>query len=159
MMINKNAITLILCAVGMLFSLTLMMKAHADPINPILKAEINQDRPAEAIAKPIVNDVKQVRNYPMQPPLIPHNIRDYPINTNVNKCMACHNRTRTEESQAPMISVTHYMDRDGNFLAEMSPRRYFCNQCHVPQTDAKPVVENTFVDMEAMVKIAELIKE
>ena len=26
----------------------------------------------------------------------------------------------------------------------MSPRRYFCNQCHVPQSDAKPLVGNTF---------------
>ena len=37
----------------------------------------------------------------------------------------------TEESQAPMVSVTHYMDRDGNFLADISARRYFCEQCHV----------------------------
>jgi cytochrome c-type protein NapB len=38
------------------------------------------------------------------------------------------------------VSVSHYMDRDGNFLAEISPRRYFCEQCHVPQVDAKPLV-------------------
>ena len=40
------------------------------------------------------------------------------------------------------MSVSHYMDRDGNFLAEISPRRYFCEQCHVVQFDAKPLVEN-----------------
>ncbi|MCU4676705.1 nitrate reductase cytochrome c-type subunit [Catenovulum sp. 2E275] len=122
--------------------------AGAEPINPILQAEIDQPVSAPPIAKPINNDLKQARNYPMQPPLIPHNIRGYEINLNVNKCMACHSRTRTEDSQAPMISVTHFMDRDSNFLAEISPRRYFCNQCHVPQTDAKDVVENNFVDME-----------
>lgn len=135
------------------------VQINADPINPILKAEIDQEVSAPDIARPINNDIKQVRNYPMQPPLIPHNIRGYEINLNVNKCMACHNRTRTEESQAPMISVTHYMDRDGNFLAEISPRRYFCNQCHVPQTDAKPLVKNEFVDMEKMVIKAEKEKE
>ncbi len=126
--------------------------AVAEPINPILKAEIDQEVSSPPIAKPVNNDVKQARNYPMQPPLIPHNIRGYEINLNVNKCMACHSRNRTEESQAPMISVTHFMDRDGNFLAEISPRRYFCNQCHVPQTDAKAVVENEFVDMKQLIK-------
>ncbi len=110
-----------------------------------------QDKPAE-IANVINKDIKQARNYPMQPPVIPHKIRNYEINLNTNKCMSCHNRTRTEESQAPMVSVTHYMDRDGNFLAEISPRRYFCNQCHAPQTDAKPLVENEFVDMHSLMK-------
>ncbi|GLX79647.1 periplasmic nitrate reductase, electron transfer subunit [Thalassotalea insulae] len=110
-----------------------------------------QDKPA-TIARVINKDVKQARNYPMQPPVIPHKIRNYEINLNSNKCMSCHNRTRTEESQAPMVSVTHYMDRDGNFLAEISPRRYFCNQCHAPQTDAKTLVENDFVDMHSLMK-------
>ncbi|BAN97353.1 hypothetical protein E05_25870 [Plautia stali symbiont] len=32
----------------------------------------------------------------------------------------------------------------GVMSSTVSPRRYFCLQCHVPQTDAKPVVENTF---------------
>ena len=45
-----------------------------------------------------------------------------------------------------MISVTHFMDRDGQMLADVTPRRYFCNACHVSQTDAKPLVANTFRD-------------
>ena len=36
-------------------------------------------------------------------------------------------------------------------LADVSPRRYFCTQCHVEQTDAQPLVENTFVDMDELV--------
>jgi cytochrome c-type protein NapB len=51
-----------------------------------------------------------------------------------------------------MVSVTHYMDRDGNFLADVSPRRYFCNQCHVPQTTAKPLIKNTFEDVSASLR-------
>ena len=47
------------------------------------------------------------------------------------------------ESQAPMVSITHFMDRDGQFLASVSPRRYFCTQCHVPQHDVKPPVATT----------------
>ena len=30
------------------------------------------------------------------------------------------------KSQAPMVSITHFMDRDGQFLASVSPRRFFC---------------------------------
>ena len=84
----------------------------------------------------------------MQPPLIPHDTRGYEVNLQVNKCMSCHARRRAEESQALMISVTHYMDCDGNFLAEVSPRRYFCNQCHVTQTNTREVVKSDFKDMD-----------
>ena len=51
-----------------------------------------------------------------------------------------------------MISVTHFMDRDGNFLAEISPRRYFCNQCHVNQTETRDVLENEFKDMDELLE-------
>ena len=107
-------------------------------------------REPNAIPKVINKDIKQGRNYPMQPPVIPHTIRGYDVNKTNNKCMSCHSRHRTEKSQAPMVSVTHYMDRDGNFLAEMSPRRYFCLQCHVPQANAKPLVENIFRPVDSL---------
>lgn len=97
-------------------------------------------------------DQKRVRNYPEQPPTIPHHIRGYEISTNANKCLSCHSRTRTGESQAPMVSVTHFMDRDFQVLATVSPRRYFCNQCHVIQENSKPLVENTFTDVEDVLK-------
>jgi cytochrome c-type protein NapB len=89
----------------------------------------------------------------MQPPTIPHKIDSYRIDLNSNKCLSCHSRRRVEESQAVMISVTHYMDRDGNFLAEVSPRRYFCEQCHVIQTDAVPLVDNTFQDVDELLSL------
>lgn len=107
-----------------------------------------------SIPKTINSDIKRQRSYPMQPPIIPHDTRGYEINLKVNKCMTCHSRTKTEASQAPMVSVTHFMDRDGNFLAEISPRRYFCNQCHVTQQDVKEQVENDFVDMHQLIKQA-----
>lgn len=114
--------------------------------------EIDTQKEPNRIPKVSNNDIKQSRNYPMQPPIIPHTTRNYEVNTMNNKCMSCHSRQQTEQSQAPMVSVTHYMDRDGNFLAEVSPRRYFCNQCHVTQTDAKPLIENTFTDMHSLMK-------
>ncbi len=103
---------------------------------------------------PIVNpdnsDIRRTRNYAMQPPVIPHKIENYQTDKNANRCMMCHARTRTQESQAPMISVTHFQNRDGNFLAELSPRRYFCLQCHVPQANLNPLVENRFKDVDTM---------
>ena len=110
----------------------------------------------EAQPAPMANvenkDLRRKRAYPMQPPTIPHKIDNYQVDLNTNKCMSCHSRHRVEESQAPMVSVTHYMDREGNFLAELSPRRYFCEQCHVVQTDAKLLMENEFRDVDEMIR-------
>ena len=103
---------------------------------------------APPIPKVVAEDTKRLRNYPEQPPTIPHSIRDYQVDLNVNKCLACHARRRTVESEAPMVSITHFMDRDGQFLATVSPRRYFCNQCHVVENRVKPLVENDFVDVD-----------
>ena len=113
---------------------------------------IDEQATTAAMPKVVDTDIRAQRNYPMQPPTIPHDIRGYELNLRANKCMTCHARVRTEESKAPMISVTHYMDREGNFLAEVSPRRYFCTQCHVNQTTARPLVENTFEDMDELLK-------
>lgn len=112
--------------------------------------------PEEGTPPPLVNsdnsDVRRTRNYAQQPPVIPHKIESYQVDKNANRCLMCHGRTRTQESQAPMVSITHYMDRSGNALAEISPRRYFCVQCHVPQVPMNPLVENRFTDVEAMLR-------
>ena len=47
-----------------------------------------------------------------------------------------------------MVSITHFMDREGQFRAAVTPRRYFCTQCHVSQQEVDPLVENTFVDVD-----------
>lgn len=84
------------------------------------------------------------RDFVQQPPLIPHTIKGYTVTKNFNKCLDCHAWARAKESGATKISVTHFKDREGQELSSVSPRRYFCNQCHVPQSDAKPLVGNTF---------------
>ena len=84
------------------------------------------------------------RDFVQQPPLIPHTISGYAITRNFNKCMDCHAYSRARDSGATKVSVTHFRTREGEELDNISPRRYFCTQCHVPQTDAKPLVENTF---------------
>lgn len=98
----------------------------------------------------IVDDVRRMRAYPDQPPVIPHSIEGYQLSVNTNRCLSCHKREFTEGSGAPMISVTHYITRDGQMLADVSPRRYFCTACHVPQATNQPLVGNTFKDMSEM---------
>ena len=128
-------------------------QVSAQPIATLRgQVPLNQEGEAPPMVNVNVREQRIERNYPMQPPVIPHNVRGYQVDLYANKCLSCHNRTKIEESQAPMISVTHFMDRDGNFLAEVSPRRYFCNQCHVAQTDIKVPVDNQFVDMDSLLQ-------
>ena len=84
------------------------------------------------------------RDFVQQPPLVPHTVAGYQITKNYNKCMDCHAWQKTKVSGATKVSVTHFRTREGQELDNISPRRYFCTQCHVPQTDAKPLIENTF---------------
>ena len=125
--------------------------AQGDDFFTLRKGPLDVEPEPPLMANEMNTDVRQARNYPEQPPLIPHKIEGYQVDLNTNKCLSCHSRHRVEESQAPMVSVTHYMDRDMQVLAEVSPRRYFCNQCHVPQTDARPLVDNTFEDVTEII--------
>jgi nitrate reductase (cytochrome), electron transfer subunit len=111
---------------------------------------LDQEGPAPPLTPQRNTALREARNYPEQPPVIPHSIEGYEITARANKCLSCHARTRTGESQAPMISITHFADREGEFLASVSPRRYFCTACHVPQHDVKPPVGNDFVDIDTL---------
>ncbi|MCK9283470.1 MAG: nitrate reductase cytochrome c-type subunit [Rhodocyclaceae bacterium] len=90
------------------------------------------------------------RDFVQQPPLIPHSVKGYAITKNFNKCMDCHSWTRYKETGATKVSITHFKTRDGQELDSISPRRYFCSQCHIPQSDAKPLVNNTFRRAEGL---------
>ena len=123
-----------------------------DNLATLRDGAIAGEQDAPRFAKVENKDLKRKRAYPMQPPTIPHKIDGYQVDLNVNRCLACHSRRVTEVTQAPMVSVTHYMDREGNFLADVSPRRYFCQQCHVTQTDARALLANDFVDIDELLK-------
>ena len=122
-----------------------------DPLRGPNRSFEEEGRPA-----PLVNaennDKKRVRSYAMQPPTIPHKVDNYQVDRFANVCMTCHARTRAPETQATPISITHYQDRDGNFLADVSPRRYFCTQCHVVQMETDVTVKNRFRDVETIIR-------
>jgi nitrate reductase (cytochrome), electron transfer subunit len=128
----------------------------ADPLASGLRGStpLSEEGPAPPMTPMRNTAEREVRNYPEQPPVIPHAIDGYQIDLNSNKCLSCHARSRTAESQAPMVSITHFMDRDGQFLASVSPRRFFCTECHVPQNVTTPPVSNDFVDIDTMLSRA-----
>jgi cytochrome c-type protein NapB len=150
-MIHRTAIVFLLAAIaGGSAALA------AETLNSSLRGPtpLNDEGPAPPMTPERNTAEKEVRNYPEQPPVIPHAIDGYQIDLRSNKCLSCHARARTGESQAPMVSITHFMDRDGQFLASISPRRYFCTECHVPQHMVSAPVSNDFVDIDSMLNRA-----
>jgi cytochrome c-type protein NapB len=117
--------------------------ATAQEINEIGGVAIEKDSRAN-IYRPEKDSDPIPRNFQKQPPLIPHSIQGYEVSKNFNKCMDCHSKDRAEATGATKVAKSHYLTRDDDKLKNISPRRYFCMQCHVPQFDAKPLVENTY---------------
>lgn len=128
----------------------LMLLAHAAFAAETVKLQglrqgtpVSQDNPPTASHQER-DHLPAQRDYMQQPPLIPHNTASYQITKNFNKCMDCHGWARSVTSGAPKVGVSHFRTREGMELDNVSPRRYFCTQCHVAQTDAKPLVDNGF---------------
>lgn len=117
------------------------LRGDADIAEQSLPAEIIQ---WQAETAPLARD------YVQQPPLIPHHIEGYEINLKVNKCLTCHSWANYKAAKATKISPTHFRNRDGVDLANVSAQRYFCTQCHVPQANAQPLVENTFESVDVL---------
>jgi nitrate reductase (cytochrome), electron transfer subunit len=136
-------------ALAFLFCASAFAQQH-DPLRP--SASFEQEPKTAPLVNAENNDRKRTRSYAMQPPTVPHKTDNYQVDRFANKCLDCHARTRAADTQATPISITHYQDRDGNFLADVSPRRYFCEQCHVVQMDTKPAVGNRFRDVETLVR-------
>jgi cytochrome c-type protein NapB len=112
--------------------------------------ELDVTRPADESKRIPRDRAPYTSAYVYQPPLIPHQIRNYELSTNANKCLSCHSFKNARESGATKISVTHYATREGQVLSDVSPRRYFCLQCHVPQVAADALIENTFKPVDSL---------
>ncbi|NPA03437.1 MAG: nitrate reductase cytochrome c-type subunit [Epsilonproteobacteria bacterium] len=113
---------------------------------------------------------KFARSYENAPPLIPHSIEGLvPITLHNNACLGCHMPNVAQAMGATPIPPTHFKDfffdtkkklikqnlyeDEKAYKArltlmakkeDIAPQRYNCVQCHVPQANAKPLVENTF---------------
>ncbi|MDU8923385.1 nitrate reductase cytochrome c-type subunit [Pasteurellaceae bacterium LIM206] len=87
-------------------------------------------------------------NYVNQPPMVPHAVSKYQVTKNTNQCLNCHSVEASRVTGATRISPTHFVDRDGNVTSSVAPRRQFCLQCHVSQSDVEPIIKNEFKPME-----------
>ena len=88
------------------------------------------------------------RTFTGQPPLIPHTVAKYePITVEENACLDCHITDEFKGRKMPRIGQSHFdktrKESDGTPMVSMT--RWQCNSCHVPQADAKPLIENDFV--------------
>jgi cytochrome c-type protein NapB len=154
----RKLLALLLCVIATTAIAASGTLEKHDPLRGAVR--INEGTRPPPLATAENKDVKRTRSYAMQPPTIPHSIDNYQVDRFANRCLMCHSRARAGETQATPISITHYTDREGNFLADVAPRRYFCDTCHVVQMDIKPevAVPNTFEDVETIVRRAQAQK-
>lgn len=83
---------------------------------------------------------KIARTFKEQPPLIPHAMPNFDeITLEDNQCMSCHGPDQYQKKQSPRVGDKHLTAGK-----QLAMNRYQCTMCHVPQVDAKPLVDNTF---------------
>ena len=113
-------------------------------VKPLRELPLSEEAAPPDITRQSVPSGGFERAYRQQPPLIPHKVEGYQISVDNNACMSCHDWPGNAKVGAPKISETHYVDRQGARLDKVAGTRYFCQQCHVPQADVKPLVSNIF---------------
>ena len=88
-MIGKARIMLLVAAIA---ATTGTLAAQS--LNSSLRGStpLNDEGPAAPMPQMRNTAEKETRNYPEQPPVIPHAIDGYQIDLNSNKCLSCHAR-------------------------------------------------------------------
>ena len=107
------------------------------------------------------------RAYQDAPPMIPHDVEGFlPITRTNNACIGCHAPDIAPAMAATPIPPSHYLDMrprhicdgvkfrkridntknetDVKKLTHLSQARFNCSQCHAPQSQGNPSVENLF---------------
>ncbi len=127
------------------FVLSVLAVTHAFALDSELrnKAIMEETKPPELTSHEALGRVRP-RSYPMVAPTIPHSTEGFILNKDFNQCMSCHGAELAPMVKAPAVGESHYKNREGEYLKSVSPRRYFCTQCHVPQFEDQPTVVNNF---------------
>jgi len=85
------------------------------------------------------------RTFAQQPPLIPHKVDGFDdITAEENTCLDCHIHKEVRGQKIPQIKESHLIKPVNADAPQVHNSRWQCNSCHVPQIDAKPLVENVF---------------
>lgn len=109
---------------------------------------IPQSKAPAAVFDLVEQEKPFARAFRDQPPLVTHKVAKFWINLEKNRCLDCHDKSTYKQETAPMTGKSHYVGADGKEMEKINMGRYFCNQCHVPQANAKPLVENTFAPIK-----------
>lgn len=88
------------------------------------------------------------RTFVGQPPLVPHSIEKYvPLTADENACLDCHLTDELRGQKVPRMGLSHFSatrkTADGKPAVEMT--RFQCDSCHVPQVNAKELVDTKFI--------------
>ena len=83
------------------------------------------------------------------PPVIPHSVADsLPITRSTNLCLDCHAVPGPKKKgEATPVPASHYLDlrrAPEAKSAQVAGARYICISCHVPRTDAPPLVGSSY---------------
>ena len=145
---NKS-IAILLAAFTLMLSQAALAQPSASRVQTLRAADAaatDQAPPERVYTDQLPGSSKRVaRTFSTQPPVIPHSIEGFDaITLEANPCLACHGPESYKAVKAPKVADSHFRDRDGKILSEVSAARHQCTSCHVPQADAKPLVENTF---------------
>jgi nitrate reductase (cytochrome), electron transfer subunit len=145
---NKS-VTILLAALGLILLQPALAQQSASRVQTLRGADaaaIDQAPPERSYTGKSPGSQKRVaRTFSTQPPVIPHSIEGFDeITLQVNPCLACHGLENYKNAKAPKAADSHFKDRDGKILSDVSAARQQCTSCHVPQADAKPLVANTF---------------
>ena len=88
------------------------------------------------------------RSFKDAPPLIPHAMPTFDqISLGENKCLDCHSPDTYRQKDSPRVGDSHmqFVDTKDGMKRVVQMSRYQCTSCHVPQVDAKPLVDNAYI--------------
>jgi nitrate reductase (cytochrome), electron transfer subunit len=145
---NKS-VTILLATLGLILSQPALAQQDTSRVQTLRGADAaaTDQAPAERSYRGSAPGSQKpvARTFSTQPPVIPHAIEGFDaVTLQDNPCLACHGPENYKNARAPKVADSHFKDRDGKMLSEVSAARHQCTSCHVPQADAKPLVENTF---------------
>lgn len=145
----SKSVTILLAALGLILSQPALAQQSASRVQTLRGADaaVPDQAPAERpyTGKSPGSQKPIARTFSTQPPVIPHAIEGFEeVTLENNPCLLCHGPGNYKNAKAPKIAASHFRDRDGRTLPEVSAARHQCTTCHVPQADAKPLIGNTF---------------
>ena len=135
-------------------SMALFLFAGQYDITGIRQSSLNAD--SENLPKieyneaaPLPGQVKIIpKSYVTAPPMIPHKVDHMlPIKFGKNQCLACHMPDTAKALGIHGMPKDHFKDNfEGNVHQShrVAGSRYNCTQCHAPQAELDPVIQNKF---------------